>query len=348
MNRSLLKVMQNDLGITAYIGEKDYSLATRVLYSACAEWMRYFMLDQDENGEAYPKTKRYLLSRGRESIVRLIDSFPETRAWFVAEGEDWPYVSFIKDLRELMVDAGELLADNEGNLHLPEFLQKPAGESLCRIRGIKGDIKNKNDKEQHAGITRICSYAEKIKEAEPFFPLEIDSRKFSVDIFKSANYGECLDMGRYEFFNPHSHKALYQSWENSPGKGMDLALGRIKIINGMYEYYLFRRNSHGEWDNSRLSDFLVKRREYRRIMLAQRMDAGKPMSATFKNFGNVMLLKLYCFMPWQQETQVRTYGWPVKSYDDRLNYYIPLSAWPVIEKVCGELCIELQGSITNE
>lgn len=338
MNRQLFNSMKNDLGISPYNGEPEFSLMTRILYSACAKWMRFFIVDQDENGKPYPKSKHYILNRGRETILHLIEAYPEIKSWFVSEGEEWPYMGFIRELRELMITAGEILLDDTGRLMLPEYTLRPITENTFRIYGMPKEIGGGNKSETYVGITRI---REDICSKEPLF-LRVDSIAFAKDVFSAVVYSPCPEMDRFEYFNPDSRSALYQSWENKPGRNARFALGRMQIINGMHEYYLFRKSEGDQWENARFPDYYKEHGEHRRIMLAQRFEAGNPMNAQYKDYGNVCLLRLYCRIPLQQETQIRLYGWPVNTYEDMFNYIIPKQVWPIVKDICRELYIELQ------
>ena len=338
MNRQLFNSMKNDLGIIPYNDESDFSLLIRTLYSACAKWMRFFVIDQDENGKPYPKSKHYILNRGKETISHLIEAFPEIRGWFVSEDEEWPYMGFIREMRELMITGGEILPDDTGRLMLPEYTLRPITENTFRIYGMPKEVENGNKKETYVGITRI---REDISSKDPLF-LRVDSITFAKNVFSAAVYGPCSEMDRFEFFNPYSRSALYQSWENKPGKNARFALGRTQIINGMHEYYLFRKSEGGQWENARFPDYYKEHGEHRRVMLAQRFESGNPMNALYKDCGNVCLLRLYCRIPLQQEIQIRLYGWPVNTYGDMFNYIIPKQVWPIVEDICRELYIKLQ------
>lgn len=338
MNRQLFDSMKKNLGISAYNGESDISLMTRILYSACTKWMRVFVIDQDENGKPYPKSKHYILSRGKETISHLIEAFPEIRGWFVSEDEEWPYMGFIREIRELMINAGEILPDDAGRLMLPEYTLRPIAENVFRVYGMQKEIGNREKGECYVGVTRI---RDGISTGGPFF-LRLDSREFTKDLFSAAVYSPCPDMDRFEFFNPDSRGALYQAWEDKPGKNARVALGRLQIINGLHEYYLFRKSDESQWGNARFPDYYKEHGEHRRIMLAQRSESGNPMKAQFKDYGDACLIKLHCRIPLQQEIQVRTFGWPVNTYGDMFNYIIPKQVWPIVEDICRELCIELQ------
>ena len=338
MNRSLFNAMKDDLGIFPYNGESEFSILTRILYSACANWLRFFVLDQDENGKPYPKSKHYILNRGKETISHLIGAFPEISDWFVTEGEEWPYIGFIRELRELMIAAGEFLPDDAGKLKLPVYTLRPVAENISRVYGMNKDIGKRDKDEYYVGACRI---REGINPKDLFF-LRLDSKEFTKDIFSKAVYSPCPDIGRFEFFNPDSRGALYQSWEEAPCRNVRYAFGRIQIINGLYEYYLFRKSEGGQWGNARFPDYYKERGEHRRVMLAQRSESGNPMKALYRDYGSVFFLRLYCRIPLQQEIQIRSYGWPVNEYGDMFNYIIPKQVWPIVEDICSELCIELQ------
>ena len=338
----MVKAMQRDLNIFQYAGESIPSYEQRLLYSACAQWVRYFVLDQNEMGEYYPKSKKYLLRRGKETIPYLIEAFPECVKWFSSEGEEWTFKKFIQDIREDMIATGELLIDEEHKVCVPSFTRVPLIENIDRIKGIS---KSKLHNEAYVGITRIAQ-----SDSDDLTPyrLRIDSRMFSEKLFSEGVYSTCNDIDKYEFFNPESKNALYLSWDNKPNNNKRFAFARIQIINGLQEYYLFRKKEDDRWENVHLQEYYKDSGEYRRIMLALRAEAGNPMQAIFKERSEVVLLKLFCHLPRVQEMQLRTFCWPMESYDDRLNYVVPRQIWPAIMELLADLNIKLRESRENE
>ena len=342
MNQSMVKAMQRDLNLFQYTGESMLSYERRILYCACAQWIRYFVLDQNEMGESYPKSKKYLLRRGKETIPYLIEAFPECVKWFSSEGEEWTFKKFIHDIREDMISSGELLIDEERKVCVPSFAKIPLIGNIDRIKGIS---KSKMHYETYVGITRI---AKSDSDEQTPYRLRIDSREFSDQLFSEGVYSTCSDIDKYEFFNPESKKALYLSWENKPNNNKKTAFARIQIINGLQEYYLFRRKGNDRWENARLQEYYKDSGEYRRIMLALRAEARNPMKALFIDRREVVLLKLLCQLPRIQEIQLRTFCWPIESHEDRLNYVVPKQIWPMITEMLADLNIELQESRKNE
>ena len=336
MNTSIFKAMQKDLNLSQYSGESMLSFEKRLLYCACAQWMRFFVLDQNERGESYPKSKKYLLRRGRETIPYMIKAFPESADWFTSEDDEWPFMNFIRDIRESMVATGELLIDEKGGVCLPSYTNRALIGNVDRILGVNN---SKMEGEIYVGITRIIKTG--FDDREPY-RLRIDSRVFADELFSRSTFSTCHDMDRYEFFNPYSRKALYQSWDNKPNNNIRIAFARMQVINGMQEYYLFRKKSDGKCENARLQDYYKEQGEYRRIMLALRAEAGNHMKAFFKDCGEAILLKLFCYLPRVQDMQLRTFCWPRESYDDRLNYIVPKWIWSMLTEMFKDLHIELQ------
>lgn len=331
----MVEAMQKDLNISRYTGESTLAYEQRLLYSACAQWIRFFVLDQNEMGESYPKSKKYLLRRGKETITHLIESFPECVKWFSSEGDEWAFKKFIHDIREDMIASGELMIDEENKVCLPSFSRIPLTGNIERVKGIS---KSKLRNEGYVGITRI---AKSDSDDLTSYRLRIDSKVFSKILFSEGVYSTCTDIDKYEFFNPDSKKALYLSWDSKPNNNKRIAFARIQIINGLQEYYLFRRKGNDRWENAHLHEYYKDSGDYRRIMLALRAEAGNPMKALFKKRGEIILLNLYCHLPRIQEMQLRTFCWPIKSHDDRLNYVVPRLIWPMITEMFADLNIEL-------
>ena len=335
MNPTLFKAIQKELNLTQYTGETSISYKRRLLFCACAQWMRVFVLDQNERGESYPKSKKYLLQRGRETISPLINAFSECSDWFSSESEEWPYKTYIRDLRESMIATGELLINAEGNICIPSYNKKALFVNVDRITGMN---MTKAKGEMYVGITKIAE----VSAREDPYRLRIDSKVFVEELFSKSAYSSCNDIEQYEFFNPYSKKALYQAWDSAPNRDTKIAFGRRQIINGLQEYYLFRRRRDGRWENARLQDFYKERGEQRRIMLTLRENVGNQMIALYKNCGEAFLLKLFCYLPRVQEMQLRAFCWPRESHEDRLNYVVPKKLWPLVPEMCADLHIKLQ------
>lgn len=338
MDKALLQAIQSELNIKPYETESEIQHAVRLIYSACASWMRYFVLDEDEYGNAYPKTKKYLLNRAKETMPKLMDAFPECLDWFVSDKDASPYLEFIQALRERMLLSGELLSNGEDKVLLPK-------EGIIDIRGEDGwirvlgfDSQHKKRKDIFTGVSRI-SFGNRKAKIELESPL--DSEMFVDRILGARSWSLCKNTDRFEFFDPASKRPLYQSWIQPDKAKEKVNLGRIQIINGKYEYYMLKKVGQ-TWFNIQLPAFFQDRREHQRIMLGLRSRASNPMVAEFRVAGECILLQLYCRLPIIEETLLKTYCWPLNSFNDELHYVVPWQVWPKIRRICACLCIRLE------
>ncbi len=336
MDESLLQAIQKELNINPYTGENEIQYAVRLLYSACASWMRYFVLDEDEYGNAYPKTKKYLLNRSKETISRLLEAFPECQNWFIDETDTSPFMGFIQTLRERMLESGELLSNDEAKIVLPKASAVSINGEGDWVRVLGFDDQEKNKNIISTGIARIRpGDSECKKELEcPF-----NSEEFVQKILGIKKWSICGKLDDFEFFDPTTKRPLYQAWIQPDKTEGKLSLGRLAIINGKYEYYMFKKVGRA-WENIKLPTFFQDKREQQRIMLGLRSKVGNPMRADFKKAGQCIILYLYCRLPLIEETRLKTYCWPLNSYNDEICYVVPWQLWPKIHQMCENLCIK--------
>lgn len=100
----------------------------------------------------------------------------------------------------------------------------------------------------------------------------------------------------------------------------------MALLNGLYEYYIFRYSS-GKWLISSVSTIALEYKEERRIILGLRKKYHNQMIAYYSYVGSVIILHLNCRLPLKEEGLIETYCWPLKGFDDKLNYVVPFLIW---------------------
>ena len=340
MRKSLYQTLIHDLGIQKYEGETENQVICRTLYAAVARWIRYFVLDENDSMKAHPKSKRYILKRLRETVERLINVFPEVEQWFRSEGDLWDYSEFYKVIRDDMIRTQELY-DVDGRIMLPSYKLRSYPCGLCRIIGIS---ENEVYETKAAGISRIAIFLESSIEPMEMQQLFVESKKFTEWIYHSAKWTKHMNTEGLEFFNPYSRRALYQSWDNAPVISFRWALGRISIVNGLFEYYLMKQMD-GVWYSTKLAEIFFENKDYRRIMLGLRSMVNNQISAIAEYRKNAVILHFYCKLPVLETTLIKTFCWPLESFSDDRNYVVPIEVWPFIKELCRNLCITLEENL---
>ena len=336
MNKQLLRKMSEDMQIDAYQGENIDQFACRVIHSALAEWMRCFILDLDEKGVEFPKSKVYVLRRGQRILAHLLGVFPECRKWFVSpDTHDESYKEYISFLRESMIQSEEFIFD-DSRISVPMPSLYDCGFGVFRL---VGDIDNDVSKAKVCGITRIVgdSHLGNLL-VKGFLLHSLDVR----ELFEKSHWTVCDTIENYEFFKPRYKAPLYSSWDRIPDVTMNYHLSRIQLINGMSEYYLMKCQG-AQWSASRLNEVLVARNEYRRIMLWLRKSVENPMKLYFRYMGNCVVFNRNCRFPATEETVINTFCWPIGAvYLDDMSFVAPIELWPMMLEVAKQLSIEVQ------
>lgn len=312
--------------ISPYTDEMHKYFIGRLFYSGLVQWLR--VATQDElYGENVSKSKVYLLNRGREVLSHLVLTIPESEDYFLnAEGE-FIVDEVVKDLREKMILAGELIETGEQKkVTVPKYSEEECSLGYNRIRGF-GDSEEKYD---YIGITRICNNQK--SEEGKIIKNRVDCLEFLEWLYSNAAWTELKDPNQYEFFNPTINKSPYQSWNDKPSKSKEYHIGRLSLYNGLYEYWLVKYRN-GSWCHAPFSSVLHEFKEERRIYLALRKKYNNTINANYEYKGKVVILNLFCRLPIKEEILLDTFGWPLKRFNDKLNYVISYKVWDGIKDV---------------
>lgn len=314
----LIEMMQHDMRIFPYCGETIEYYTGRLMYSALAHWIRFTVLDETTENYKH-KSKSYLYRRGCEILENMVACIPESRNWIAGSVDN--NVNPVHEMREKMFIAGELMeVDEQGNVGLPVYQQIECVQGCYRIKGL---LYGRNS-EEFLGITRVMRLGKATKKAAIFKAFAVDD--YIKWLYERARWEVCSEIDQYEFFNVMSKNAPYKSWENNPIRSKEYHLGRMALLNGLYEYYIFRYSS-GKWLVSSVSTIASEYKEERRIILGLRKKYHNQMIAYYSYVGSVIILHLNCRLPLKEEGLIETYCWPLKGFDDKLNYVVPFLIW---------------------
>jgi hypothetical protein len=236
-----------------------------------------------------------------------------------------PLDEIVKNIREKMIVAGELIAiDNGHNFGLPSYRSQNCIEGYARILGLSEN----REKAEFVGVTRLKS--DPASANNGILLDRINVERYMNWIYGNAIWNECSNMTEFEFFNSLSKKAPYQSWTNIANKNVFRHLGRLTLYNGMHEYYIMKYENE-KWMSSPLSPILSENKEERRILLGLRKENNNCINGTFEDKKSVMVLNLYCGLPLREQRIMDTFCWPLKTIDDKYGYVIPRCVWNEIK-----------------
>lgn len=326
MNSNIINAMQNDMRIIPYEGEKNNSYESRLIYSALSNWLR--ITTQDElYGDNGSKSKVYILNRGREILLSFMEIVPETLQYFSDESQKFVADEVIRDIREKMLTAGEIVEiDDKKKITLPKYREVACALGYNRILGF-----DRNDvKLECVGVARITKCD--LNRTGELVNLRVECLEFLNWIYDNAEWTEVQSIGDYEIFDAMSKKAPYLSWSDKTNKIMESYIGRMSIYNGIVEYWLFKFKN-GQWFQTPFSSVLREYKEERRIFLGLRKKYGNPMIADYEFKSTIVILYLFCRLPIKEEGILDTFCWPMERYNDKLNYVVPYKIWDDIKNI---------------
>ncbi len=327
MNKNMVEMMQKDLHLFPYRDELSSYYAGRLVYSALGYWIRECIMDRTSESNDI-KSKAYILGRGKEVLKGFVECLPECKQWISSTDKEIEdrISEMVIDIRNKMIFGGELIElDNKMNVILPEGKMQPCASGIVRIFGLTSCAK----KSQAIGITRIIEdvHAEGMNID---FCSVIDIDEYISRLYKKAKWSKANDISNYEIFNSAAKRAPYQSWEDNLNKSRMFHLIRLSLYNDLHEYYLLKFEN-GEMYICKLNELLSEGKEERRVILGLRKMYENQMNALYEHKGSVILLKLFCRLPLREEHILETYCWPELSFDDKLNFVVPLKVWDEIK-----------------
>ena len=324
----MVEAMQRDLHIFPYNNEPSSNYFGRLVYSALSHWIRLFVMDKTSE-KSDSKSKAYILGRGKEILKGFIECLPECAKWISEDGKviDDRVLEMVIDIRNKMIFGGELVElETKSNVGLPVGMVQPCANGIVRLFGeISGT------KSQTVGIARIMEDIHTDVISIDFSAI-IDIDDYVMNLYKKAKWSKVDDITNYEIFNSMSKRAPYQSWEDYLNKSKKFHLARVSLYNDLHEYYLLQFDN-GEIYVCRLDELLAEGKEERRIILGLRKMYDNQMDAFYEYKGAVILLRLFCRLPLREERILETYCWPERSFDDKLNYVVPLKVWDEIKRL---------------
>ena len=148
MKEELIAKMAGDMQIYPYSTEIYNEYHARLLYCALVEWLKTCILDKTNSEyDEERKSKHYLRHRGEIILDSFLKLFPECYSYFYLDNKGKSEDNPITNLREKMINSGELIYKNDG-IGLPSGKIASISSQYSRILGISNNSKN-------VGITKI-------------------------------------------------------------------------------------------------------------------------------------------------------------------------------------------------
>lgn len=333
MKKQLINSMQNDLNIIQYIGESNESYYSRLIYSAICDWIRYCILDKTNENFDEIKSKQYIHIRCEEILLGLLKMFPECKNYFYNEEDTSGNKNPINILRTRMIENGELIDFFEG-VSLPKGMISSISKEYSRLLGIS------NSNYIYTGITRIIKYCEQ-DSIDYECDLSTNHAEYFLLLKESLKWENYDDVSILEVINPSLKKAPSYCWSNSNFiDDNEVYLSRIKVSDYMYDYFWLKKEEN-RFYISKINEHYQCFKEYRRFILWQRNQKDNAIHVEYKLLNNCVKVKMYAAIPYSEQKVMNTYGWPVNSIQNNMEYIVAKEIWSDIKDILNQLYFEL-------
>ena len=331
MKDELIQRLSSDLQITSSIFESDADFHNRLIYSALADWIKICILDRTNERYIDCKSKIYIRKRCEEVLDDFLRVFPECFDYFYKNGE--ADVHPVKVLRDRMITNQELIGKKEG-IYLSEGYINSICPNFKRSLGLSGfDCKS-------SGITKIrelndCSKFENTR--------KVDCTEVYSKHFRHLKWEGFEDVSQIEVLDPVSDKPPYQSWKNVQAiRDDNVYLSRI-TINGNAKECFWIKVANNSILISKVNSNYIQFQEIRRFILWQRKQYDHDIEAIFQIDEKYTFVRIYARVPNYEQNILDTYGWPIGSIGNKLEYLFLNEMWNSIK----ELLINLNFKLTE-
>ena len=329
MKDELIQKLSSDLQITSSKFESDADFYNRLIYSALADWMKICILDRTNERYIDCKSKIYIRKRCEEVLDDFLRVFPECFDYFYKNDES--SIHPVSVLRDRMITNQELIEKKEG-IYLPEGCINSICPDFKRSLGLPGlDCKS-------SGITKITKLIDNDKFENS---RKVDCTEVYNKHFRHIKW-ECFeDFSQIEVLDPFSDKPPYQSWKNIQAIMDDnVYLSRI-AMNGNAKEYFWVKAANKSILISKVNSSYIQFQEIRRFILWQRKQYGHPIEAVFQNDEKHTFVRIFSRVPNFEQNILDTYGWPIRSIDNKLEYLFLNEMWNGIKELLINLNFKL-------
>lgn len=322
-----------------YLGERENEYLCRLIYSGLVQWMKVSMLDSDNFYDLHMgNSKNYIFRRNTGILQDMLDVFPECYLWFWSDYNDEKKEDLhpVKIIRERLLNSGEII---ETDFNTSVNIVKEQKELIDKlVVRVIGNVKTNLDLKS-VGITKIITTSDKqeVCNAKDL----VSAVDFLEWLLKAAKWDKISNANEIEFFFVSGKESPYKSWQDRIDMTDEITLGRIRLFNDLYEYYLVKYIGNQLY-GYKLNETLIEYKEYRRVILGLRQKKGNSITAQVEKKENVYLLKLFCRLPLREEIELETFCWPRYSITDKINYVVSDEIWRYIKRILETTGIQVK------
>ena len=112
-------------------------------------------------------------------------------------------------------------------------------------------------------------------------------------------------------------------------------------MNGNAKEYFWVKAANKSILISKVNSSYIQFQEIRRFILWQRKQYGHPIEAVFQNDEKHTFVRIFSRVPNFEQNILDTYGWPIRSIDNKLEYLFLNEMWNGIKELLINLNFKL-------
>lgn len=321
-------------------GEGYEQYKERILYSALSEWVRTLVYGDSnrELGTSKIKTSvdiRFVQYHLTEIANAFIDLFHIPDDWFDKKSQNQAShlaSSVIKD----MVFTGNIAQIHDRLYPVPlQYYQCYDGIFLAA-----GDTVSKNTLYITAGTGKWRMVSRRRLEKD--VPVNLLSKKRIINI-PAKDYYNVLEKEmpwqnkipdeNFQIFESGSRGRYSQCWIDGDLFDIPQGLSLIRTSENFVPVYSLLRRKNNVIETAELDSWYRETKEYYRILYALNFRRNTPAGCTVKHIGKFYYLKLWSRLPDFEQRLLMNCSWPVKTYDNMYERFIPDNLWCVVEEI---------------
>jgi hypothetical protein len=326
----LLKVMAEDLSISAYAGESEEEFCYRVCYSALAYWLLYTGKGI-ENGR--PGVSKKTQTETIQVLLLQYGKLLGLEPSYFSEGID----TFCQHARKVYEETGYLTVDKRNYSIIANYgrsIQTDAGylffgcpDKLLRVCGL-------------GMFTDTAGYEVGLFDTMLRDTLSVD--EYIASMFNPLDFEERdIELADLEFFNPSLRKAPSSSW----GKTLVTKRALSRTMNRSVYFRVIKEEGDGllfaeeplDSDKERLVSF-----DTRRLYIALKAKYGAPVIAWVNRLDERFFeIRLSAQLPTREYYFLLFFAWPKGGAFDKTRFIADLDMLPTIEKVLKNIGVEV-------
>lgn len=336
MNSELVTRISNDLKIFQFQNESYDQYISRVLYSSIALWMKTITLDgaTTSNYQKHSISKNHFHSRGDFILDNLLEFFPKKKSWYENDkNTDEHPINFIR--ARLLRTQDILQIGNENRVSLSPSKDIQINEFLLKVYGLPVDIV-----EFSSGLSILKkSFVNNFKTENLFDVVSFVEKYFGAIQFEKDEWS--LEK---EYFDPFiKTDTLYQSWVSKKPK-CSVYFSRIPDkFDSTKNKYFIEKSVYDIQYSHKINNAIIDMNLLNKYLVALRHKYENPITVTIEKYVDHFILKRYVKSFYgREETFIQSFGWPIESLYDNLNWCFPIEFYDDIVKISEHLLFEMK------